>query len=74
MKRTEIRPPTEAPARRTLSLPEIAATMGVSREFLRLEVGRGRLRAKRFGKRLLVLAEDLDEYLAAAPTAATLRP
>ncbi|MBC7933018.1 MAG: DNA-binding protein [Rubrivivax sp.] len=45
------------------SLQEIARATGLSLGFLRNEVRRGGLRVKRFGRRVLVLDEDLKIYL-----------
>ena len=45
------------------SLREIANATGLSLGFLRNEVRRGVLRVKRFGRRVLVLDEDLKVYL-----------
>lgn len=45
------------------SLQEIAKATGLSLGFLRNEVRRGVLRVKRFGRRVLVLDEDLKAYL-----------
>lgn len=45
------------------SLQEIAKATGLSLGFLRNEVRRGALRVKRFGRRVLVLDEDLKDYL-----------
>jgi excisionase family DNA binding protein len=45
------------------SLQEIAKATGLSLGFLRNEVRRGVLRVKRFGRRVLVLDEDLRVYL-----------
>ncbi|HEX8069302.1 MAG TPA: hypothetical protein VF546_05090 [Pyrinomonadaceae bacterium] len=45
------------------SLRGIANATGLSLGFLRNEVRRGGLRVKRFGRRVLVLDEDLRVYL-----------
>lgn len=44
-------------------LAEIAESTGLSLAFLRNEVRRNALPAKRFGRRVLVLDEDLRRYL-----------
>ena len=45
------------------SLDEVAKMTGLSVSFLRLEVTRGRLRASRAGRRVLVSANELRSYL-----------
>ena len=45
------------------SLAEISSATGLSRGFLRKEVKRGTLAVKKFGRRVLVLNEDLKKYL-----------
>jgi hypothetical protein len=42
---------------------EISEATGLSINFLRNEERRGNLKAKRFGRRLVVLTEDLKAYL-----------
>lgn len=46
------------------ALAEIAESTGLSLAFLRNEVRRQALPVKRFGRRVLVLEEDLRRYLA----------
>jgi excisionase family DNA binding protein len=46
------------------SIDEIAELTTLSKPFLRLEIKRGKLKVKRFGRRVLVLKDDLDSYLA----------
>jgi hypothetical protein len=46
------------------SLAEIAESMNLSIGFLRNEVRRGKLNVKKFGRRTLVLDEELRRYLA----------
>lgn len=54
----------DLPPRMTYSVDEVARVTGVSRDVLYDEVRSGRLRALRFGKRLLrVRPEDVDEWL-----------
>ncbi len=45
------------------SLAEISISTGLSLGFLRNEVRRGALPIKKFGRRVLVLEEDLRSYL-----------
>ena len=46
-------------------LRESSETLGVSVPFLRLEIARGRLRAARLGRRVLIPATELTRYLEA---------
>ncbi len=46
------------------SVEEIAEKTTLSKAFLRLEIKRGKLKVKRFGRRVLVLEADLREYIA----------
>lgn len=46
------------------SLAEISDSTGLSLGFLRNEAKRGALPIKRFGRRVLVLTQDLEKYLA----------
>lgn len=45
------------------SIEEVAQQTSLSKPFLRLEIRRGRLNAKNFGRRVLVLNQDLKNYL-----------
>jgi excisionase family DNA binding protein len=54
---------TLAPERRAWSIPETCQRLGVSRNFLLSQVRRGLLRARKLGRRTIVLTEDLEEYL-----------
>lgn len=53
-----------ASQRTAWSLSEISDSTGLSLGFLRNEARRGALPIKRFGRRVLVLTEDLQDYLA----------
>lgn len=53
----------ETTRRMAWSLAEISASTGLSMGFLRNEVRRGTLPIKKFGRRVLVLEEDLKNYL-----------
>lgn len=46
------------------SLSDISSSTGLSLGFLRNDVRRGALPVKKFGRRVLVLDEDLKQYLA----------
>lgn len=45
------------------SLAEISSATGLSKGFLRKEARRGTLTTRKFGRRVLVLNEDLKNYL-----------
>ncbi len=45
------------------SINEISEQTSLSKPFLRNEIRAGRLKVNRFGSRVLVLAETLQEYL-----------
>jgi hypothetical protein len=53
---------------RAKSLPELAESYGLSLQFLRNEMRSGALKITRFGRRVLVLKEDWDEYVKSRPT------
>ncbi len=52
--------------RGAVGVAEAAEWLGVSPNFLRLEIARGRLRAARLGRRVLIARTTLEDYLAAA--------
>lgn len=58
-----ITPPADDRKRRAYGLDELEAMLPVGKEFLRREAARGKLRVTRLGRRVVVLAEDLDSYL-----------
>ncbi len=45
------------------SVEETAERTSLSKAFLRLEIKRGKLKVKRFGRRVLIRDEDLREYI-----------
>jgi excisionase family DNA binding protein len=47
------------------SFGEVAERLGLSIGFLRLEASRGNLRTRRLGRRVVILASDLADYLRA---------
>ncbi|MBI3895100.1 MAG: helix-turn-helix domain-containing protein [Acidobacteria bacterium] len=49
--------------KRAFSLKDIKAQYGVSLNLIRKEIEDGRLPVRRVGKRILVLAEDLEKWL-----------
>lgn len=48
------------------TLVELAHSLGVSVPFLRLEIKRGRLRAARLGRRIVLIDSEVRRYLAEA--------
>ena len=48
-------------------LSELALALSVSRNFLRDEIVRGKLVAKKLGRRVIVLDSDVRKYLASRP-------
>jgi excisionase family DNA binding protein len=54
--------------KRGYSLEETGEVLGVSKGFINLEIRRGKLRARRFGRRVIILAEDLEQYISARQT------
>jgi|GEM_PF-2517466 len=52
--------------RAAFGLSELAASLGVSEGFLRLEIARGRLAPMRIGRRVLIPTEEWGRYLRAA--------
>lgn len=52
-----------AVSRRAWSLAEIARMTGLSLSFVRAEEKKGALKSRQFGRRVLVLEEDLARYL-----------
>lgn len=45
------------------SIKEVAQTTSLSQPFVRLEIKRGKLKARKFGTRTLITAENLSNYL-----------
>lgn len=45
------------------SIKDISKQTTLSQAFLRNEIRAGRLKVKKFGRRVLVLTEDLQQYL-----------
>lgn len=53
----------------TFSIPEAVAASGVSRSLIYVEIAAGRLRARKLGRRTIILREDLERYLKGLPAA-----
>jgi excisionase family DNA binding protein len=45
------------------SIDEIATLTSLSKAFVRLEIKEGRINATRFGRRILIMKDDLRSYL-----------
>jgi excisionase family DNA binding protein len=54
---------TVTPSKRAYSIKEVAQETTLSPSFVRLEVKRGKLKARKFGTRTLITAENLSDYL-----------
>jgi hypothetical protein len=54
---------TVTTSRLAWSLAEISQATGLSLGFLRNDVRGGKLRIKKFGRRILIMAPDLEAYL-----------
>ena len=52
--------------RRGFSVSEACEVVGVSPNFLKGQIRQGLLRARRLGRRVIILSEDLEAYLATA--------
>jgi excisionase family DNA binding protein len=50
--------------RLAFSIGEVAVALGVSASFVRLEIGRGKLKAKHAGRRVLIPRQALTAYMA----------
>ena len=48
----------------SLSIEEVRAATGIGRTKLYEAIGKGNLKARKFGKRTIVLKDDLDAFLA----------
>lgn len=49
--------------RKAWSIAEVCERLGVSRNFLLGQIRDGLLRARRLGRRIVIVNEDLDHYL-----------
>ncbi len=54
---------TVTPSKRAYSIKEVAQQTSLSQPFVRLEIKRGKLKARKFGTRTLITAENLSNYL-----------
>jgi excisionase family DNA binding protein len=53
--------------RSALTIDEAAARIGIGRDGVYRAINEGLLRARKFGKRTLILARDLDAFLDSLP-------
>jgi excisionase family DNA binding protein len=56
-------------AREALNIAEVCAAAGIGRTKVYEAISEGRLKARKCGKRTLVLTADLRDFLAALPSA-----
>ena len=54
-------------ARTAFSIAEVMAQSGLGRDSIYKSIREGRLKAKKFGRRTIVLASDLQAFLEALP-------
>ncbi len=54
---------TVTPNKRAYSVKEVAQQTSLSQPFVRLEIKRGKLKARKFGTRTLITVENLSNYL-----------
>lgn len=54
---------TVTTTKRAYSVKEVAQETSLSQPFVRLEIKRGKLKARKFGTRTLITAENLSAYL-----------
>ncbi len=54
---------TVIPNKRAYSIKEVAQQTSLSQPFVRLEIKRGKLKARKFGTRTLITDENLSDYL-----------
>jgi len=60
-------------ARLAFRVTEVAAMIGVSAAFVRLELARGNLNATRLGRRIVLMRTELERYLESRQTVAGAR-
>lgn len=48
------------------SVAEVASVTSLSKSFLRIEIKAGKLKARKFGRRVVILDADLEKYLESA--------
>jgi excisionase family DNA binding protein len=55
--------PTKVTERRVRSLSEVSEQLGASRNFVYSEIQRGKLKARKMGRRVVILTEDFTDYV-----------
>lgn len=55
--------------RRTLTVPEVAESLGISPNLARKLIRAGQIRSVRLGRKILVAREEIDRVLAVGETA-----
>lgn len=55
-------------SRRAYSIAEVAIAYGLSKSFVRLEIARGRLKALRVGRRVVIPRDAIGGWLEGAPS------
>jgi excisionase family DNA binding protein len=68
MRRTETAPVPNAHNKIAFTINEAARVSGLSRSLLYIAIGSGALRARKCGRRTLVLAHDLSAWIERLPT------
>jgi excisionase family DNA binding protein len=68
MRRTETAPVPNAHDKIAFTINEAARVSGLSRSLLYIAIGSGALRARKCGRRTLVLARDLSAWIERLPT------
>lgn len=53
--------------KKTLTVPEVAAELGMTAKAVRQRIARGQLPYRRWGRRVLVLASELEAFLKTLP-------
>lgn len=56
------------PSQTSFTIPQVAAYTGLTQWQVRMAIWQGRLAAKRVGKSLIVLRQDVNGFLEALPT------
>jgi hypothetical protein len=64
---------TKRPLKRLLTVPEAIFTYGIGRSKFYLEVGAGRIRLRKCGRRTLVSADDMEAWAAGLPVVSRTR-
>lgn len=54
---------TVTPIKQAYSIKEVSEQTSLSQPFIRLEIKRGKLKAKKFGTRTIISSQNLSNYL-----------